>query len=76
MSIQINTHVQALKSHTFAVGVKKKCVSQENREPDKIQLSPPVTPGVLNTYFLPIRYSDAIIPNIVTFLDKITSKCA
>ena len=24
---------------------------QKNRENDKIQLSPPMTPGVLNTYF-------------------------
>ena len=51
------------------------CVPRKkNRENDKIQLSPPVTPGVHNTYLLPIRYSDAIIPNIFTFLDNITSK--
>ena len=38
--------------------------------------SPPVTPCVFNTYFLlPISYSDAIIPNIFTALDNITSKC-
>ena len=36
----------------------------KNRENDKIQLSPPVNPGVLNTYFLLICYGDAIIPNI------------
>ena len=50
------------------------CVPPKNRENDKIQLSPPVTTGVLNTYILPICYSDAIIPNVFTFLDNITSK--
>ena len=59
----------------FCGWCQEKCVSQENRENDKIQLSPTVTPGVLNTYFLQICYSDAIIPNIFTFLDNITSKC-
>ena len=51
---------------------QEKLVSQNNRENYKILLSPPVTPCVFNTYFLPFCYSDAIIPNIFTFLDNIT----
>ena len=46
---------------------QEKCVPTKiEKKNDKIQLSPPVTPGVLNAYFLPICFSDAIIPNIFT----------
>ena len=54
---------------------QEKLVSQKYRENDKLQLSPSVTPCVFNTYFLPTCYSAAIMPNIFTFLDNITSKC-
>ena len=64
-----------LNSHTFTVGIQKTVCPKKTRENDKIQLSPPVTPSGLNTYFLPICYSDALIPNIFTFMENITSKC-
>ena len=57
MSIQINT---GFKIAHFAVDDKKN-VCPKNGANDKIQLSPPVIPGVLNTYFF---YQSAIVMSL------------
>ena len=60
MSIQINA---GFKIAHFYCWCQKQCVSQRNRENEKMQLCPPVTPGVLHTYFFPasVRFSFFII---------------